>query len=66
LVVRGDAVFLRSRGIFHADMIEDFDQREPVEPPAALMRKRKHVALWILLALGLGGLIALMMVGLSN
>jgi hypothetical protein len=50
----------------YTDMSEDFDQREPVEPPAALMRKRKHVALWILLALGLGGLIALMMVAMNN
>jgi hypothetical protein len=56
----------RARFCTYTDMSEDFDQREPVEPPAALMRKRKHVALWILLALGLGGLIALMMVAMNN
>ena len=48
-------------------MSEDFDdQRQPVEPPAALMRKRKHWVLWIVLALVLGGLIALVMVGMSQ
>jgi hypothetical protein len=47
-------------------MSDDFDDRQPVEPPRALMRKRKHVALWILLALALGGLIALMMVAMSS
>jgi hypothetical protein len=66
LITRRVVAFLRSRGTLYADLSEDFDQREPVEPPAALMRKRKHVALWIVLALALGGLIALMMVGLSQ
>ena len=47
-------------------MTEDFDNRQPVDPPAALMRKRKHVALWIVLALALGGLIALAMVAMSQ
>ena len=36
------------------------------EPPRGLMRKRPHVALWILAALFLGGLIALILVGLSS
>jgi hypothetical protein len=38
----------------------------PTEPPPGLMRKRPHVALWILAALFLGGLIALILVGLSS
>jgi hypothetical protein len=36
------------------------------EPPRGLMRKRPHVALWILAALFLGGLIALILVGLES
>jgi uncharacterized protein involved in exopolysaccharide biosynthesis len=36
------------------------------EPPRGLMRKRPHVALWILAALFLGGLIALILVGLAS
>jgi hypothetical protein len=45
---------------------DDPDQREPNEPPAALMRKKSHYAMWILFALALGGLIALMMVAMSG
>jgi hypothetical protein len=36
------------------------------EPPRGLMRKRPPVALWILAALFLGGLIALILVGLES
>ena len=36
------------------------------EPPRGLMRKRPPVALWILAALFLGGLIALILVGLAS
>ncbi|MGA8035941.1 MAG: hypothetical protein WA823_09505 [Candidatus Acidiferrales bacterium] len=46
--------------------IDVLDQGEPNPPPAALMRKRASVFLWILLALGLGGLIALAMVAMSD
>jgi hypothetical protein len=46
--------------------VDDPDQREPNEPPAALMRKKSHYAMWILFALALGGLIALMMVAMSG
>ncbi len=38
----------------------------PNEPPPGLMRKRPHVAVWILAALLLGGLIALLLVGLAS
>jgi hypothetical protein len=38
----------------------------PNEPPRGLMRKRPHVAVWILAALLLGGLIALLLVGLAS
>jgi len=46
--------------------VDVLDHGEPNPPPAALMRKRASVALWILLALALGGLIALVMVALSS
>jgi hypothetical protein len=59
-------VRLLGQELLGADMNEDFDNRQPLDPPRALMRKKKHVALWILLALALGGLIALVMVGMSN
>jgi hypothetical protein len=36
------------------------------EPPRGLLRKRPPVVLWILAALFLGGLIALILVGLSS
>lgn len=39
---------------------------QPNEPPRGLMRKRPHVAVWILAALLLGGLIALLLVGLAS
>ena len=39
---------------------------QPNEPPRGLMRKRRPVALWILAALFLGGLIALILVGLAS
>ena len=42
----------------------DFAQQ--TEPPRGLMRKRPPVALWILAALFLGGLIALILVGLES
>jgi hypothetical protein len=44
----------------------DPDHREPNEPPPALMRKKTHYAMWILLALALGGVIALIMVALGS
>jgi len=46
-----------------ADPLEFAQQNEP---PRGLMRKRPHVALWILAALFLGGLIALILVGLAS
>jgi len=46
-----------------ADSLEFAQQNEP---PRGLMRKRPHVALWILAALFLGGLIALILVGLAS
>jgi hypothetical protein len=46
-----------------ADSLEFARQNEP---PRGLMRKRPHVALWILAALFLGGLIALILVGLAS
>ena len=45
---------------------ESLEFAEPTEPPRGLMRKRPHVALWILAALVLGGLIALILVGLAS
>jgi hypothetical protein len=42
------------------------DFAQPNEPPRGLMRKRPHVAVWILAALLLGGLIALLLVGLAS
>jgi hypothetical protein len=42
------------------------DFAQPTEPPRGLMRKRPHVALWILAALFLGGLIALLLVGFAS
>ena len=50
-----------------ADSGEDsLDFAQPNEPPRGLMRKRPHVAVWILAALLLGGLIALLLVGLAS
>jgi hypothetical protein len=50
-----------------ADTGEDsLDFAEPTDPPRGLMRKRPHVAVWILAALLLGGLIALILVGLAS
>ncbi len=46
-----------------ADALE-FGQQN--EPPRGLMRKRPPVVLWILAALFLGGLIALILVGLAS
>jgi hypothetical protein len=49
------------------DTEEDaLDFAQPNEPPRGLMRKRPHVAVWILAALVLGGLIALLLVGLAS
>jgi len=49
------------------DTAEDSrDFAQPNEPPRGLMRKRPHVAVWILAALLLGGLIALLLVGLAS
>jgi hypothetical protein len=45
---------------------DELDFAQPAEPPRGLMRKRPHVAVWILAALLLGGLIALILVGLSS
>jgi hypothetical protein len=44
---------------------DSLDFAEPAEPPRGLMRKRPHVAVWILAALLLGGLIALILVGIA-
>jgi hypothetical protein len=46
--------------------LDDLDHREPNEAPKALMRKRFSIWIWILLALALGGFIALMMVMMSD
>jgi len=46
-----------------ADSLEFAQQNEP---PRGLMRKRPPVVLWILAALLLGGLIALILVGLES
>jgi hypothetical protein len=46
-----------------ADSLEFARQNEP---PRGLMRKRPPMAVWILAALFLGGLIALILVGLSS
>ena len=46
--------------------VDPLEFEEPNEPPRGLMRKRPHVALWILAALFLGGLIALILVGLAS
>jgi hypothetical protein len=45
---------------------DELDFAEPAEPPRGLMRKRPHVAVWILAALLLGGLIALILVGIAS
>jgi hypothetical protein len=45
---------------------DSLDFARPNEPPRGLMRKRPHVAVWILAALLLGGLIALLLVGLAS
>lgn len=39
--------------------------RDPVEPPPGLMRKRSSIVVWLVIALFLGGLIALIFVGLA-
>jgi hypothetical protein len=45
---------------------DELEFAQAVKPPRGLMRKRPHVAVWILAALLLGGLIALILVGLSS
>jgi hypothetical protein len=45
---------------------ESLDFARQNEPPRGLMRKRPPVVLWILAALFLGGLIALILVGLAS
>jgi hypothetical protein len=45
---------------------ESLDFAQQIELPRGLMRKRPPVALWILAALFLGGLIALILVGLES
>jgi hypothetical protein len=45
---------------------DSLDFAQPNEPPRGLMRKRPHVAVWILAALLLGGLIALLLVGIAS
>jgi hypothetical protein len=45
---------------------DSLDFAQPNEPPRGLMRKRPHVAVWILAAFLLGGLIALLLVGLAS
>jgi len=45
---------------------DELDFARAVEPPRGLMRKRPHVAFWILAALFLGGIIALLLVGLAS
>jgi hypothetical protein len=48
------------------DMETDFlELRDPVEPPPGLMRKRSSIVVWLVVALFLGGLIALIFVGLA-
>ncbi len=42
---------------------DTFDLREPVSAPRGLMRKRLPFALWIVMALLLGGLIAIVLFG---
>lgn len=46
--------------------VDQLEFQEPVQPPRGLMRKRPHIALWILAALLLGAIIALALVGLSS
>jgi hypothetical protein len=46
--------------------VDPLEFGEPNEPPPGLMRKRPHVALWILLALISGGIIALLLVALAS
>ena len=48
------------------DEAESLEFAQQNEPPRGLMRKRPPVALWILAALFLGGLIALILVGLES
>jgi hypothetical protein len=45
---------------------DELDFARDTEPPRGLMRKRPHVAFWILAALFLGGIIALLLVGLAS
>jgi hypothetical protein len=46
--------------------LDDLDHGAPNEAPKALMRKRYSIWIWILLALALGGFIALVMVMMSE
>ncbi len=46
--------------------LDDLDHSAPNEAPKALMRKRFSIWIWILLALALGGFIALVMVMMSD
>jgi hypothetical protein len=48
------------------DEAESLEFAQQNEPPRGLMRKRPPVVLWILAALFLGGLIALILVGLAS
>ena len=57
---RGDRSAAEESG---SDSLEFAQQNEP---PRGLMRKRPPVVVWILAALFLGGLIALILVGLES
>jgi hypothetical protein len=46
--------------------LDDLDHGAPNEAPKALMRKRFSIWIWIVLALALGGFIALVMVMMSE
>lgn len=37
-----------------------------VSPPAGLMHKRRHISVWLAIALLLGALIALILIGLAS
>lgn len=46
--------------------VDASDLREPVSAPRGLMRKRLPLALWIVMALLLGGVIALVLFGVIS
>jgi hypothetical protein len=58
-----DQPFAHESGTASNDQMEhdQEDLREPNEPPKGLMHKRRHPAVWIALALVLGGVIALVL-----